>query len=611
MPANPFFPLTRKAAARPPWAGSRPPACVPCALPASPPAGTARRTCCCSASTRCAATIWARRLRPAHLPAPGPARRQRHGLRRRHGPGALDAAVVRQRPDRPDARPARRLPARRRSNRNMDTQVPRTAAPDVVTLAAHLRPSGLPHGRLLRQPVLRLRPGRELRRAHLPQPARRRTWRVALDWVRRHADRPFFCFVLLNDPHEPTTPPRGGPRPVPARRPARVPARADLRALARWGGGARPHLGRAPWPLDEQAARGAGLKLAIYDATIRRVDRAIGGCRTACGDGAWRTPRWSPSSATTARSSSTTRLGRAPGTTTRGGFARHRPRPHAISRSCCTCPGWPGDPGVPAGVGVTRAGLAAATWRRPCWTGWVCRRCPRRDALPPGTDRRTWRAAPGRAGPWRRTCGARRRRRRRPVPLRLVWPRPSPTGRTWWRCGGARWKLIAAPRRPRRWPCSTSARTPASSDDRRPPPSPPWLDRPARGRWRTAWRAAACGRRRPRRACGRPGDGRCDRRTWQDLDATVRLAPDGSGRTPSDRSTASSSTVRARATNACARGAALARGRPARPASPPGADGRVDAGSPPAAAGRTASPRGAPPPVPKMSWRSPQPGQTK
>jgi arylsulfatase A-like enzyme len=96
---------------------------------------------------------------------------------------------------------------------------------------------------------------------------------MAADWLRRHADRPCFCFVLLNDPHEPTTPPQADLAPF---LPTPLPAREHLAELARWGGRGLPHLGRATDSRAADIRAALALKLAIYDATIHQVDRALG-----------------------------------------------------------------------------------------------------------------------------------------------------------------------------------------------------------------------------------------------------------------------------------------------------------------------------------------------
>jgi arylsulfatase A-like enzyme len=55
--------------------------------------------------------------------------------------------------------------------------------------------------------------------------------------------------------------------------PADAPA---LRPYSRWGQAPALDLTRAPFPADERTEQGRQIKLAIYDATIRYVDRVIG-----------------------------------------------------------------------------------------------------------------------------------------------------------------------------------------------------------------------------------------------------------------------------------------------------------------------------------------------
>ncbi len=162
--------------------------------------------------------------------------------------------------------------------RNMDTQPPRRLDPATVTLAAHLRDQGYRTAAFYSNQFFAfgLAETFDVHRYHnLPAPD---LAAVALDWLRRHADRPCFCFVLFNDPHEPTTPPAADLAPflAEARDAGADLSPAGLAALARWGEPPAPHLGRVVEPLDA-AARGAlALKLAVYAATVRQVDRTVG-----------------------------------------------------------------------------------------------------------------------------------------------------------------------------------------------------------------------------------------------------------------------------------------------------------------------------------------------
>lgn len=157
--------------------------------------------------------------------------------------------------------------------RNMDRQAPSRLRPDVVTLAAHLRGQGYRTAAFYSNQFFAFGLAESFgRHAYANLPAADLVT-MAADWLRRHCDEPCFCFVLLNDPHEPTTP---APADLAPFLPSPRPRQAELAELARWGGVTLPHLGRAP---DAQAAavRAArDLKLAIYDATIHQVDRALG-----------------------------------------------------------------------------------------------------------------------------------------------------------------------------------------------------------------------------------------------------------------------------------------------------------------------------------------------
>jgi arylsulfatase len=165
--------------------------------------------------------------------------------------------------------------------RNMDTQPPRRLGPDAVTLARHLSGRGYRTAAFYANQFFAFGLAESFdEHTYVNLPAAD-LLAVALDWVRRHGDRPFFCFVLPNDPHEPTTPaaadlaaflPGALAEGVPA------PSPDQLRALASWGDLTQPgrHLGLVRWPLGDVTRQQRRLKLAVYDATIRGVDRAIG-----------------------------------------------------------------------------------------------------------------------------------------------------------------------------------------------------------------------------------------------------------------------------------------------------------------------------------------------
>ncbi len=168
--------------------------------------------------------------------------------------------------------------------RNLDREPPRRYGGAPVTLATHLARQGYRTAALYANPFVGFGLAETFAEARYHNlPAREVTF-LALEWIRRHADRPFFCFVLLNDPHEPTVPSRArlAPRLAdPAYRAAGGtpdPARGRRRALARWGDPARgvPHLGRLAPPLDDAARADLALKLALYDACVADADAAVG-----------------------------------------------------------------------------------------------------------------------------------------------------------------------------------------------------------------------------------------------------------------------------------------------------------------------------------------------
>ena len=169
--------------------------------------------------------------------------------------------------------------------RNLDREPPRRYGGAPVTLATHLARQGYRTAAFYANPFVGFGLAETFADSHYHNlPAHEVTF-LALEWIRRHADRPFFCFVLLNDPHEPTTPSQArlAPRLVdPGYRAAGgppAPTRDRLRALARWGDPDRgvPHLGRCSSPPDDAARADLALKLALYDACVVAADAAAGG----------------------------------------------------------------------------------------------------------------------------------------------------------------------------------------------------------------------------------------------------------------------------------------------------------------------------------------------
>lgn len=161
--------------------------------------------------------------------------------------------------------------------RNMDRQVPRRLEPSVTTLAGHLASQGYATAAFYANQFFAFGLAEsfgEHRYLNLPAEA---LLDEAADWIRRHADRPFCCFVLLNDPHEPTTPPARHLRPELDALDLPAPSADELRGLAAWGDPDRRerHLGLCGWPPPDAARRARALKLALYRATVRQVDAAI------------------------------------------------------------------------------------------------------------------------------------------------------------------------------------------------------------------------------------------------------------------------------------------------------------------------------------------------
>jgi arylsulfatase A-like enzyme len=168
--------------------------------------------------------------------------------------------------------------------RSMDTQPPGRLNPDVPTLATQLKAKGYRTAAFYSNQFFAFGLAETFdHHAYYNLPAEDLA-RVALEWMRRNADRPFFCFILFNDPHEPTTPGTADLAPfLPRAAAAGAPIdNRALRAYARWGEDPMPPLGQFPDPAEAENQNGrsfqAGLalKLAIYDATILSVDRTIG-----------------------------------------------------------------------------------------------------------------------------------------------------------------------------------------------------------------------------------------------------------------------------------------------------------------------------------------------
>ncbi|MHB8077830.1 MAG: sulfatase-like hydrolase/transferase [Candidatus Krumholzibacteriia bacterium] len=169
--------------------------------------------------------------------------------------------------------------------RDLDREPPRRYGGAPATLATHLARQGYRTAAFYANPFVGFGLAETFAESRYHNlPAHEVTF-LALEWIRRQAGRPFFCFVLLNDPHEPTTPSRArlAPRLADplylAAGGAPAPDRARRRALTRWGDPDRgvPHLGRCIPPLDAAARADLALKLALYDACVAAADAAVGG----------------------------------------------------------------------------------------------------------------------------------------------------------------------------------------------------------------------------------------------------------------------------------------------------------------------------------------------
>jgi len=162
--------------------------------------------------------------------------------------------------------------------RNMDNQPPRRLSDDIPTLATHLKQLGYKTAAFYSNQFFAFGLAESFsHHTYLNLPAAALS-RVANEWMRRQADGPFFCFVLFNDPHEPTTPEGVDLAPFLPRLTAQgIPTGDDaLRPYARWGEQPGPVLTRTRFPADAATRQAREIKLAIYDATIHYVDRVIG-----------------------------------------------------------------------------------------------------------------------------------------------------------------------------------------------------------------------------------------------------------------------------------------------------------------------------------------------
>ncbi len=159
--------------------------------------------------------------------------------------------------------------------RNMDQQPPGRLNEGIVTLAAHLKEQGYRTAAFYSNQFFAFGLAESFDHHEYHNLPAVDLATMAQDWIRRHADQPFFCFVLFNDPHEPTTPSLDDLALFLPDVAASDPE--QLAAFARWGEPPHQHLGFMDDPHSPTAQTAVRTKLAIYDATIRGVDRVVGG----------------------------------------------------------------------------------------------------------------------------------------------------------------------------------------------------------------------------------------------------------------------------------------------------------------------------------------------
>ncbi len=158
--------------------------------------------------------------------------------------------------------------------RNMDQQPPGRLNDGIVTLATHLKEQGYRTAAFYSNQFFAFGLAESFDHHEYHNLPAADLSALAQDWIRRHADQPFFCFVLFNDPHEPTTPSLDDLALFLPDIAASDPE--QLAAFARWGDPPHNHLGFMDDPHSPAAQTAVRTKLAIYDATIRGVDRVVG-----------------------------------------------------------------------------------------------------------------------------------------------------------------------------------------------------------------------------------------------------------------------------------------------------------------------------------------------
>jgi arylsulfatase A-like enzyme len=156
--------------------------------------------------------------------------------------------------------------------RNMDNQPPCPLNDGIVTLATHLKQQGYRTAAFYSNQFFAFGLAESFdHHEYFNLPAADLA-AMARNWIRQNADQPFFCFILFNDPHEPTTPDLKDLTPFLAT----DLDPADLEPFARWGREPDQHLGFQTDAKATPTEKSLATKLAIYDATIRSVDRVVG-----------------------------------------------------------------------------------------------------------------------------------------------------------------------------------------------------------------------------------------------------------------------------------------------------------------------------------------------
>ena len=158
--------------------------------------------------------------------------------------------------------------------RNMAVDAPATLGSNTPTLADHLQSHGYETAAIYSNPFVEFGLAESFSHHAYRNHACSDVAERALDWVRRHGDRPFCCFVLFNDPHEPTLP---SPRFWDSRLQDAGWSDKELQALARWGDDVEvPHLGRINDPINEHGEAALIAKRSLYSGAVSAVDEAIG-----------------------------------------------------------------------------------------------------------------------------------------------------------------------------------------------------------------------------------------------------------------------------------------------------------------------------------------------